>query len=85
MRKVKGDYWKTEQNTVKIQIRTQHAQEQIQEALPGWVCISFGYVPKTSEDIYVFEKEFKSEIDWTNFLNSDKLKESIEMKEVPNG
>ncbi len=85
MRKVKGDYWKTEHNTVKIQIRTQDGQDEIQEALPGWVCVSFGYVPKTSEDIYVFEKEFKSEIDWTNFLNSDKLKETIEMREVLNG
>lgn len=85
MRKIKGDYWKTGDNTVKIQIRTQDAQDKIQEALPGWLCVSFGYAPKTSEDIYVFERKFKSEFDWTSFLNSDKLKESIEMREVLNG
>ena len=80
MAKVKGDYWKTEENIVKLQIRTHQEQEKLQEALPGWNCISYGYVPKTSDDIYVFEKKFTSEIDWTNFLNSDKINQLLEMR-----
>ena len=85
MSKVKGDYWRTEPRTVKLQIRTTQEQRKIEEFLPGWTCVSFGYVPKTSEDIYVFEKSFESEVDWTNFLNSDKVNALIEMKEVSNG
>jgi len=84
MIKAKGDYWKTEENVVKLQIRTHQEQEKLQEVLPGWNCISYGYVPKTSEDIYVFEKKFTSEIDWTNFLNSDKINQLLEMREVTN-
>ena len=84
MKRLKGDYWKIEGNIIKLQIRTTEPQAEIQQALPGWMCVSFGYVPLTSEDIYVFEKQFESEIDWTNFLNSDKVNKLIEMKEVVN-
>ena len=84
MRKIKGDYWRTEENTVKLQVRTHQEQRKLEEALPGWTCISFGYVPKTSEDIYVFEKEFKSEGDWESFLNSERITTLIEMREVSN-
>ena len=83
MSKVKAKHWKIDAETVRIQIKTKKEQHKIQEALPGWECISYGYAPKTSEDIYVFEKIFKSELDWTNFKNSDKIKNLIEMKEVP--
>ena len=85
MIKEKGEYWKTEQNTVKLQIRTAQEQKKIEEILPGWECVCFGYVPKTSEDIYVFEKYFESETDWSRFLNSDSLNMLIEMREVTNG
>ena len=84
MKRLKGDYWKIDENTVKLQIQTTEPQTEIEQVLPGWLCVSFGYVPRTSEDIYVFEKEFKSEIDWTNFLNSDKVNRLIEMKEIVN-
>ncbi len=84
MSKVRGEYWKTGQSTVKIQIRTNQEQHMIEEVLPGWTCVSFGYVPKTSEDIYVFEKNFDTESDWTKFLNSDKVNTLIEMREILN-
>ena len=84
MSKVKGDYWKTEQNVVKLQIKTYEEQEKLEQILSGWTCVSFGYVPRTSEDIYIFEKYFKSEVDWASFLNSDKINELIEMREVTN-
>ena len=84
MKRVKGDYWKVNTDTVKLQIRTTEEQFQLEEVLPGWMCVSYGYVPSTNEDIYVFEKRFQSEVDWTSFLNSDKVNQAIEMKEVPN-
>ncbi len=84
MKRVKGEYWKVDKETVKLQIRTTEEQAHLEEVLPGWMCISYGYAPTTSEDIYVFEKSFQTEIDWTNFLNSDKVNQTIEMKEVPN-
>ena len=59
--KVKGDYWKTEENTFKVQIKTRQEQQYLQDALPGWQCVSYGYAPSTSEDIYVFERKFNSE------------------------
>tara|TARA_R100000005_G_C4996141_1_gene202988 strand:+ start:2296 stop:2556 length:261 start_codon:yes stop_codon:yes gene_type:complete len=82
--RLKGDYWKAGENIVKLQIKTSEEQRKIEEILPGWNCVSYGYVPKTEEDIYVFEKKFKSENDWTDFLKSDTLSEQIEMKEVLN-
>lgn len=83
-RKIKADYWKVEESKYKLQLRTRIEQDKIEEALPGWACVSFGYNPSTSEDIYVFEREFESEFDWTNFLNSDSVNKTIEMKEVKN-
>ena len=82
MRKIKASYWKVEKDTYKLQVRTADEQETIQEILPGWQCVSFGYIPSTSEEILIFEKRFDSEIDWTKFLNSDMIIEKIEMKEI---
>lgn len=82
MKKTKGQYWKMNENTYKLQLRTNMEQEKLDQVLPGWVCVSFGYVPNTEEEILIYEKEFKSELDWTNFLKSDNVVENIEMKEV---
>lgn len=82
MKKVKGKHWKINEDTVRLQIQTSKDQSKLEEALPGWRCVSYGYVPNTSEDIYVFEKKFYCELDWTEFINSDKIKNLIEMKEV---
>ena len=82
MKREKGKHWKIDSNTVRVQIRTKSPQRELEKVLQGWQCVSYGYVPKTSEDIYVFEKKFDSELDWTNFINSDKIRNLIEMKEV---
>ena len=82
MSKVKGEHWKIDENTVRMQIKTSKEQRKLEEALPGWQCVSYGYVPSTSEDIYVFEKKFESEIDWKEFMDSDKIKNLREMIEV---
>lgn len=82
MDKVKGDYWKINERTVKLQIKTNKEQHKIEEALCGWECVSYGYIPKTKQDIYVFEKTFESELDCIDFLKSSKLNKLIEMKEV---
>ena len=84
MSRVKGEYWKIGENIVRLQIKTSKEQRKLEEVLPGWQCVSYGYIPKTSEDIYVFEKKFDLEIDWTRFLCSDKIRSLIEMKEVEN-
>ena len=84
MSRVKGEYWKVEENVIRLQIKTDKEQRKLEEALPGWQCVSYGYVPKTSEDIYVFEKKFDLELDWTKFLYSAKINNLIEMKEVLN-
>ncbi len=84
MKRIKASYWKVEESKYKLQLKTRIEQEQIEEILPGWECVSFGYIPKTQEDILVFEKEFSSEFDWTNFLKSDTVNELIEMKEINN-
>lgn len=84
MSRVKGEHWKIDDSTFRVQIKTTKEQHKLEEALPGWQCVSYGYIPSTSEDIYVFEKKFESESDWTNFINSDKIKNLIEMKEVSN-
>jgi hypothetical protein len=78
----KGDYWEASANVFKIQVKTKIEQREIQEALPNWNCVSFGYIPHTGEDIYVFQKTFGSPEEWNNFLNSDRLKKLIEMREV---
>jgi hypothetical protein len=82
MRKVKGEHWKVDERTIRIQIKTDEEQCKLEEALPGWQCVSYGYVPKTSEDIYVFEREFDSDKEWMSFKNSDKITNLIEMREV---
>ena len=84
MAKIKGDYWRISDNLVKIQMKTKVEQHMIEELLDGWKCVSYGYVPKTEEDIYVFEKSFNTENDWTTFLESDKINKLIEMREVTN-
>ena len=84
MSKVKGRYWLVDDTTDNLQIKTNQQQEELEEALPGWNCVSYGYIPKTMEDIYVFQRKFKTELDWTKFLNSGTIKNSIEMKEVSN-
>lgn len=84
IQKVKGKYWIIQGTTVKLQIKTDKEQYMLEEALPGWHCVSYGYVPKTKEDIYIFERTFKSELDWTSFLKNDKVNSLIEIKEVSN-
>lgn len=84
MKEIKGEYWKTTDNTVRIQIKTIKEQHLIQEVLTDWQCVSYGYIPKTSEDIYVFEKRFESEKDWTKFLKSDDTNKLLDIKEVKN-
>ena len=58
MAKIKANYWKVEESTYKLQLRTNVEQEMIEEVLQGWQCVSYGYAAKTEEDIYVFEKHF---------------------------
>ena len=82
MSKVKGKYWKTDEKTVKLQLKTDKEQYMLEEALPGWQCVSYGYIPKTKEDIYVFQKKFETDRDWLSFLKSEKLTRLIEKKEV---
>ena len=83
MRRMKGEYWKVEENKYRLQLKTTAEQKVIQDMLPGWECISFGYIPTTKQDILVFERDFESSFDWTKFLNSDNITtENIELKEV---
>ncbi|MBL18596.1 MAG: hypothetical protein CMC82_02030 [Flavobacteriaceae bacterium] len=82
--KVKAKYWKVNEQIVKLQIKTDKEQYMLEEVLSGWECVSFGYIPKSKEDIYVFEKSFKCESDWNKFLSSEKISNLIEMKEVRN-
>ena len=81
MKRIKADYWKQE-NTVKIQIKTKAQQVEIQEMLPGWRCVSYGYIPKTMEDIYIFERVFSTENDLADFIKSDTITKQLEMREV---
>ena len=71
-------------DTFNLQIKTCQEQSILEEALPGWQCVSYGYIPKTNEDIYVFQRSFETELDWTNFLNCDKINNMIDMKEIKN-
>lgn len=84
MKRIKASYWKVEETKYKLQLKTKIEQEQVEEMLPGWQCVSFGYIPTTQEDILIFEREFSSEFDWTNFLRSDTINELIEMREATN-
>ncbi len=84
MSRIKANYWKVEESRYKLQLKTRVEQKEIEKVLKGWSCVSYGYAPKTSEDIYIFEKNFNSEFDWTSFLKSDTVNELIEMKEILN-
>ena len=84
MGKVKGNYWRISEDTFKLQIKTRQEQRILEEALPGWQCVCYGYAPKTEEDIYVFQKRFETELDWTKFINCDKINNMIDMREVKN-
>jgi len=84
MKRIKASYWKVEETKYKLQLKTKIEQEQVEEMLPGWQCVSFGYIPTTQEDILIFEREFGSEFDWTSFLRSDTINELIEMREATN-
>ena len=81
MKRIKADYW-TQDNTLRLQIKTKIEQTEIQRILLGWNCISYGYAPKTAEDIYVFERVFSTENDLTDFIKSDIIIEQLEMREV---
>ena len=81
MKRIKADYW-TQDETVRMQIKTKKEQIEIQRILPGWHCISYGYIPKTMEDIYIFERVFKTESDLTDFMESDTIIKQLEMREV---
>ena len=82
MERIKGEFWRLEENKLRIQIRTKVEQREIQEILPEWKCVSYGFIPKTMEDIYVFERKFDKENDLTNFVNSDSIVKRLEMREV---
>ena len=82
MGRIKASYWEVEQGTYKLQIQTKQEQDEIQKILPGWKCVSFGYVPSTSEEILIFEKNFNSEKDWTNFTKTDTIIKLMELREV---
>lgn len=82
MEKIKGEFWRVEDNKFRIQIKTKIEQREIQEILPEWKCVSYGFIPKTMEDIYVFERRFDKENDLTNFVNSDNIVKRLEMREV---
>ncbi len=82
MEKIKGEFWRVEDNKLRLQIKTKIEQREIQEILPEWKCVSYGFIPKTMEDIYVFERRFDKENDLTNFVNSDNIVKRLEMREV---
>ena len=79
---MKGKYWKIDDNKYKLQLKTTNNQDEVESLLPDWECVSFGYAPITEEEILIFEKTFNSDVDWTRFLNSDKIIETIELKEA---
>lgn len=84
MKEIKADYWIVEENKVKLQIKTTEQQTDLQDILPGWKCVSYGFVPKTMEDIYVFEKQFDKQKDLARFVNSGMINEQIKIREVTN-
>lgn len=81
MERIKADYW-TQNNTVRLQIKTKIGQTEIQRILTGWQCVSYGYAPKTKEGIYIFERVFTTENDLTDFMKSDIIIKQLEMREV---
>ena len=82
MGRIKAKYWKTDDAKYRIQIKTALEHQEALALLPGWNCVSFGYIPETQEDILVFEKQFITEKDWTNFTKTDTIIKLIELKEV---
>ena len=82
MKEIRGEYWIIEGNKVKLQIKTTQQQSEIQEIIPDWRCVSYGFAPKTMEDIYVFEKEFEKQKELTRFINSDTINKQIKIREV---
>jgi|TARA_Y100000114_G_C11565398_1_gene233809 hypothetical protein len=84
MKKVIAKHWKIDENTVRLQIKTKKEQDRLNDFFADWDCVSYGFIPRTSEEIYIFEKKFKSQLDWQDFLNSNKQNTLIEMKEVKN-
>ena len=81
MERIKAEYW-TQDNITKLQIKTKLEQIEIQKILPGWSCISYGYSPRTMEDIYVFQRAFETESDLIDFIKSDTTVKQLEMREV---
>ena len=81
MERIKADYW-TQENIIRLQIKTKIGQTEIQRILSGWQCVSYGYATKTMEDIYIFERVFATENDLTDFIKSDTIIKQLEMREV---
>ena len=81
MERIKADYW-TQENIIRLQIKTKIGQTEIQRILSGWQCVSYGYATKTMEDIYIFERVFITENDLTDFIKSDTIIKQLEMREV---
>ena len=82
MRRIKAKYWKTDDTKYRIQFKTTMEHQDAKRLLPGWERVSFGYIPMTQEDILVFEKQFDTEKDWTNFTKTDTIIKLIELREV---
>ena len=82
MGRIKAKYWKTDDNKYRIQFKTTLEHQEALALLPGWDCVSFGYIPDTQEDILVFERQFFTEKDWTNFTKTDTIIKLIELREV---
>lgn len=83
MKRIRGEYWNIEKNLYRLQLKTTADLQIIEEMLPGWNCVSFGYVPTTKEEILVFERSFESKHDWADFINSSNITtENIELKEA---
>jgi hypothetical protein len=82
MERITGECWNVQDNLYRLQIKTKCELRNVEDKLPGWTCVSFGYVPSTGEEILVFEREFKSKKDWTNFTKTDTIIKLIELREV---
>lgn len=82
MKEITADYWIVEGRRVKLQIKTNMEQAELQEILQDWACTSYGFIPKTMQDIYIFEKEFSKQKDLTRFINSDMINKQIKKREV---
>jgi len=82
MKEIIADYWIVESKKVRLQVKTNLEQSQLQEILQDWSCVSYGFVPKTMQDIYIFEKEFNKQKDLTRFINSDIINKQIRKREV---